>query len=311
MKVLVLGGTGLLGSSLTKILVDLNYYVSVLIRPSSKEKFKNIIKDRYEKIKNVIECDLLTSYREIDLGGYDAIFYLVQSRNYRNFPDFSEEIMMINTFVPIVLAKKAMEVGVSKFVYASTGGVYESSLNSKKNYKEEIFINVNKDINFYSASKLSAEVLLRNFAQYFETFIILRPYFIYGPYQNLNMLIPRLIKNIVNEEIIYLEGREGIKINPIYVEDASCAVAKTISLKGFHVINIAGKEKISIKKLCMMISKVLERKSIIRKVKFSYVNKKPRNLCGDITKMTGLLHNPIVSLEEGLTKTIDFILPAL
>ncbi len=69
--------------------------------------------------------------------------------------------------------------------------------------------------------------------------------------------------------------------------------------------------KISIKKLCMMVSKILEKKSILRKVKFSYVNKKPRNLRGDITKMTDLLHNPMVSLEEGLTKTIDFVLPAL
>ncbi len=134
----VLGGTGLLGSSLTKILV-VNYYVSVLIRPSSKEKLKNIIKDRYEKIENVIECDLLTSYKEIDLSGYDTIFYLVPSRNYRNFSYFSEEIMMIITFASIVSAKKAMEVGFSKFVHVCTRRIYDNSLNSKKIQRKNFY----------------------------------------------------------------------------------------------------------------------------------------------------------------------------
>ena len=63
----------------------------------------------------------------------------------------------------------------------------------------------------------------------FESFIITRPFFIYGTNQKKHMLIPRLIQNIKNSNEIILTSNEGIKINPIHVKDASMVYSKMIT----------------------------------------------------------------------------------
>ncbi|MCS7243629.1 MAG: NAD(P)-dependent oxidoreductase, partial [Candidatus Calescibacterium sp.] len=146
-----------------------------------------------------------------------------------------------------------------------------------------------------------AEIILRNYSDYFESFIILRPFFIYGPKQNINMLIPQLIKKVYYNEEITIEGKKGIKINPIYIEDAALATMKTINLKGKHIINIAGNEILNLKEIILNIAKILNKKPRIKTVESKKIS-----LIADITEMRQKLHTPQTNFQEGLEKTIDF-----
>ena len=267
MNIMIIGANGLLGRYLVDIFLKDNTNLFAVVKNKNKIKFED------NKV-NVVEIDLANFNVDILPKSIDVIFYLAQSNRFREFPDGSNDMLDINICAPNKIIQWAVKNGVKKFIYASSGGVY---LNSK----------------------LAAEMLLKNFAPFFETFVILRPFFMYGVGQTKTMLIPRLINNIINGEKILLGGVDGIKINPIYIQDAARIIAKTIDLNGEYIFNIAGAEIVSIRQLSETIGEVVGRKPIF------YQNSVSSNdLIGDISSMVEKLDKPIINILDGINKMV-------
>ena len=226
MNILVTGANGLLGRYLVELLSN---YHKVFAIVKDKEKLNFELNDNI----SAIEIDLSLIDTKLFPKNIDVVYYLAQSNRFREFPEGVDDMLSINVVAPNILAKWAVKSGVKKFIYASSGGVYT---NPNKPVKEFFYIFANEKLGFYLNSKLSAEMLLKNYASLFETFAIIRPFFMYGVGQNETMLIPRLIQSVQNEKEITLNGENGIKINPIYVTDASQAVANILDLSGEYII---------------------------------------------------------------------------
>jgi nucleoside-diphosphate-sugar epimerase len=289
MNILITGANGLLGRNMIQML-SLKHQVFAVVKSTNELKFElnnNI---------SLIELDLINIDLELLPKSLDVIYYLAQSNRFREFPKGAEDMRKINIDAPLILVEFAIDNGVKKFIYASSGGVYT---NPEKPVKEFFNINANEKLGFYLNSKLSAEMLLKNYALLFETFIIIRPFFMYGVGQNNNMLIPRLIQNIINNEEIRLNGKNGIKINPIYINDATKLVSKIVELSGEHIINIAGSEVVSLKELCIIIGKVVGKKPI-----FKYNQEKQNDLIADIVKMEEKLFSTQITIEKGIRKML-------
>ena len=186
MRILIVGANGLLARNLVNKLSDSNE-IFALINHESQPKF--ILKKRVTKIhQDLSDIDLTLLPDKIDV-----VYYLAQSNRFREFPEGVSDMMEVNINTPIKLIEWARTSGVKKFIYASSGGVYT---NPNEAVTEVSEINANEVLGFYLNSKLCAEMLLNTFARYFETFTIIRPFFIYGKEQNETMLIPRLINSI-------------------------------------------------------------------------------------------------------------------
>ena len=124
----------------------------------------------------------------------------------------------------------------------------------------------------------------------------------YGVGQNETMLIPRLISSVQNNKEITLNGQNGIKINPIYVTDASQAVANILDLTGEYIINIAGDEVISLRELCIKISQTVDKEPIFK------INDLSQNdLVADIEMMRKELIEPTIDLKIGIEKMVKKI----
>lgn len=293
MNILVTGANGLLGRYLIEFLSNSGHIVFALVKDKSKLNF-----DKNKNI-NIVEMDLSNIELSKLPQNIDAIYYLAQSNRFREFPDGVDDMLSINVLAPNILAKWAVKTGVKKFIYASSGGVYT---NPNKPVKEFFDINANEKLGFYLNSKLSAEMLLKNYASLFETFAIIRPFFMYGVGQNETMLIPRLISSVENEKEITLNGQNGIKINPIYVTDASQAVANILDLTGEYIINIAGDEVISLRELCIKISQTVDKEPIFK------INDLSQNdLVADIEMMRKELIEPTIDLKIGIEKMVKKI----
>lgn len=286
MNILIVGASGLLGRYLVDILKDIANLSAVV---------KNKINFEGTKV-NVVEVDLANFDVDVLPRSVDVIFYLAQSNRFREFPDGSNDMLDVNIYAPNKIIQWAVKNGVKKFIYASSGGVYS---NQPYPAKEFFQIDANHKLGFYLNSKLAAEMLLKNFAPFFETFVILRPFFMYGVGQTKTMLIPRLINNIINGEKILLSGVDGIKINPIYVQDAARIVAKTIDLKGEYIFNIAGAEIVSIRELSETIGEVVGKKPI-----FYQSNTNSNDLIGDISNMVEKLDRPTINIFHGINKMV-------
>ena len=292
MNILVTGANGLLGRYLVELLSN---YHKVFAIVKDKEKLN------FESNDNIsaIEIDLSLIDTKLFPKNIDVVYYLAQSNRFREFPEGVDDMLSINVVAPNILAKWAVKTGVKKFIYASSGGVYT---NPNKPVKEFFDINANEKLGFYLNSKLSAEMLLKNYASLFETFAIIRPFFMYGVGQNETMLIPRLISSVQNEKEITLNGENGIKINPIYVTDASQAVANILDLTGEYIINVAGEEVVSLRELCIKIGQAVDKEPIFK------INDVSQNdLVADIEMMKKELIEPTINLKIGIEKMVKEI----
>jgi nucleoside-diphosphate-sugar epimerase len=129
--------------------------------------------------------------------------------------------------------------------------------------------------------------------------IMLRFFFVYGPGQKRTMLIPRLIDSVKNGTPITLQGSDGIRINPTYAGDAASAIKSALDLTDSQKINVGGPDILSLRQIGEMIGDMVEKDPV-----FTVQNElKPKNIIGDIQKMTKLLGAPTTSFREGIHHT--------
>jgi UDP-glucose 4-epimerase len=227
----------------------------------------------------------------------DVIYHLAQSEHFREFPSKSLEIFNVNTSSTLKLLEYGRKAQCKQFIYASSGGVYG---NAEKGFVEDEPL-VNKgNLGFYLSTKFCSELLVENYNSFFDI-VITRFFFVYGERQDKSMLIPRLIENIKNGNEISLQGNEGIKINPIYVTDASNALSQMIALsKGNYKFNIGGNEILSLREICETIGELIGKAP-----KFKILKEEPKNLIGDISKMKEMLTTPVTSINSGLSSLLS------
>lgn len=291
MRILVTGATGLLGRRLIDIL-SADHQVYALVRDMEAARIGNDIVP--------IQADLSRFDPFVLPSSIDAVYYLAQSRRFREFPEGMEDMVEINLRSPLKLVAWARENGVKRFFYASSGGVYKNPIQPVKEFFD---INANEKNGFYLDSKLSAEMLLKNFAFCFETFAIMRPFFIYGPGQHPDMLIPRLIKSVATGREVFLNGSDGIRINPIHVNDAAIAFERLLGVEaGEYIFNIAGTEIVSMRQLGRLIGETLKIEPVFRRLEgMSF------DLVADIGLMKQKLHIPEVHLADGIQQITEVL----
>ena len=271
-KILVSGATGLLGYELVQ-------------RLSSNHQVYKLVKTLDTALgENQIVHNFLGEFDEKILPvKMDYIFHLAQFRDFKNFPEKSSEIFCVNTLSTLSLINYGLRSGVKKFVYTSTGGLYKGL---SFPISESDSIKKPQELDFYCASKLSSELLISSYSKFMDV-QILRPFFIFGPRQSDQMLIPRIIKSIRNKDSIHLAGKHGININPIYVKDAVSILIRLLEVPGSNLFNIAGNEIISISKLAFLVSEIIgEEPNFIHQLSQMDLvgdNKLVRNVLGDIS----------------------------
>ncbi len=229
----------------------------------------------------------------------NAVIHLAQSEYFRDFPERAHETFKTNVESVVKLLEYARQHNAKTFILASSGGIYGYG---DKEFSEKEPITSKGDLSFYLGTKLCSEIIAENYTQYMNI-IILRFFFVYGPGQNKTMLIPRLIGSVLNNRPIALDGEDGIRINPTYVSDAVDAICRSLLLCKSQKINIGGPEVLSLKEIGKTIGSLLKKKPC-----FSINDEiEPRNLIGDIQKMSKRLNAPIINLNEGIRRTINKI----
>lgn len=285
MKLLVTGGTGFIGSHLVDILSQKNELFCLI---QGKDQARSSL-----DVEWVVQ-DLGSPMDETRLPDHiDAIIHLAQSRHYREFPERSLDIFSVNLRSTLSLLEYGRKIGISKFVYASSGGIYGYS------YEKFMETDATNPINFYLTSKYCAELLVGNYNPFFHT-VVFRFFFVYGPKQK-GMLIPRLIENVRKGESIILYGKSGVRINPIHVKDAIKAFSPALETAVSGVFNIAGDEVVSIKELSERIGRWVGREPVLVYEKSAI----PGDIVGDNSRMKSVLGViPEISLNEGISELI-------
>jgi nucleoside-diphosphate-sugar epimerase len=295
MRILITGAGGFLGKRLTRQLAGKGHEVTAIVRRDPPAEDSSYF--RAPGI-NVLKVDLA----RLDCGslpaGMGAIYSIAQSSHFRDFPAKADDIFAVNVSANMKLLQWAMDNKVRKFVFASSGGIYGGRPGGM--LRESDPLSVDPPLGFYLGTKLCAEVILQNCRQFFDTMVILRPFFIYGPGQRKDMLIARMVESVRDGRPIQLQGPDGLRLNPVFVDDAAAAFARALDLVGWHIINVAGPAAVTLREIGEKIGACLGRKPV-----FEVKEGTPIDYVAATDAARSKLGMPFTDIDEGIKATVD------
>ena len=287
-RLLISGANGLLGKT-------------TLIKLSSKYSVFAIVREipAHETVPGVIYIELdLSSDWDVSLlpSEMDIIVHVAQSNKYKDFPSSAMEVFNVNLTSTMKLLDYGHRAAIKKFVLASTGGLYAQN---RLPLTEDSDIFSPDKLTHYLGTKLSSEVFATNYRPFFHV-DILRIFFMYGPGQKSNMLIPRLISSIQKGDPILLAGDSGIRLNPIFVEDVVDIIASRLLSDDSQVFNVAGQEVVNFRQLSEIIGELIGKKPV-----FDIKGSQP-DLVSEFHRCVEFLGGMGTPLHLGLSRTINW-----
>ena len=227
----------------------------------------------------------------------DAVIHLAQSRAFRDFPASAADIYGVSVGTTMRLLDWAYRAGARQFILGSTGGLYgtsDTAVNESSPIPDQ-----RSQLGFYFAGKRSSELLANQYASQFNV-ATLRFFFVYGAGQPKEMLMPRLAANIQKGQPVLLQGQDGIRINPIHVDDAVLAVERCLSLAESRVLNIAGPEVLTLREIAEIMGAYLARAPVFTVDKIAV----PNHLVADVARMTRALGAPEIGVKAGIAELL-------
>ena len=277
-SILITGANGFIGSGLVKALSSLKYRVKAV-----DANFGDIaLKETWERMPTSKILIHLAAKSEVPLSW--------------NFPSDFVQTNCVATSLALEYCRfhKAKLIFLSSYIYADSGSqpIHENSQICAKNP--------------YALTKLFSEQLCEMFNKNFgvESQII-RPFNVYGPNQNENFLIPKIIR----EAQIF--GTVNIKdIEPrrdfVYVEDLISAIIKLINYNGpYRTFNIGTGQSHSVLDVIEIVQNLLRHSIEVRNENV----RRPDEILDSVANIDlarlELGWTPKVSLSEGLFRMIS------
>jgi GDP-L-fucose synthase len=298
-KILITGGTGLIGREVLKYL-SLSGFKSLKVVSLDKLSLK-IPKTKfiYGDLSDLEFCKKITKNIDIvfHLAGIKGSIKVTLSRP----ASFLVPLVMMNT--NILEASRLNKV--KRLVYTSSIGAY-----SENSELVETNNSLGEPMDTYPGhAKRIAELQIQAYKKQFnlKNYYILRPCNVYGPGDNFDknnaMVIPSLMNKILKSKGKVKVWGDGKSIRDFaYSRDVARAILLT-SIRGtgkFKFLNIGSGKGISIKKLVETFHEIVNFKSIFDKNKASGYSKRVLNMKN--TKKI-LNYKPNYSLKEGLLET--------
>lgn len=305
-RILVTGGAGFVGSNLVKTLV--NQYgakVKVLddLFTGSLDHLKGV---DFEFIKGSVEDSKLV---EKCVENTDIVFHLA-SRNIIVSNKNPREDLNVNVKGSFNVFEACLKHHVARVVYTSTSSIYGEperipiSEDDRKSY-----------LNFYSASKFSAEVYAKTFFEVFHLPVsILRYSNVYGPNQlpanPYCGVIGKLLSAAIAGEPLRIHGSGYQTRDYTYIDDAvNATIAAAMQPEAIgEDYNIGTGSETSVNELANIILEITQSNSVIKYVNNRDIDNISRRSININKAIRDLRYKPQHNISEGLKKTLNWFL---
>lgn len=309
-KVLVTGAGGFIGSHLVERLAQSGAEVRAFVRYNSRgdpgllrfippetasllELIPGDLKDADAVRQAVQDCSLV-----FHLGAMISIPY-----SYKH----PVEVATANLIGTLNILTACRDLGVERLIHTSSSEVYGTALHVPIDEQHPL-----QGQSPYSASKIGADKLVESYyCAYSLPAVTVRPFNTFGPRQSARGVIPTIITQALKNRVIKLGNLDSTR-DFTYVEDtvagflraaqADNAVGRTFNLGTGVEIRIGD----LVKKVAELIGTDIEIHQEQERLRPE--RSEVRQLISDNSLAKSVLGwSPAVSLEEGLTRTIDWI----
>jgi UDP-glucose 4-epimerase len=310
MKILVTGGAGFIGSHLVDELVKRNHRVIIIDNLSTGKKENINPKAKFYQI-DICSPKIAHIFKK---EKPEIIYHCAAQINLRSSlkdPIFDAKTNIIGSLN--ILKETLSFKKIKRFIFSSTGGgIYGETrkIPTKENEPAE-------PTTPYGLNKLIFEKYLEIYSRFYSlSYVILRYANVYGPRQNTKAeagVIAIFIEKLLREEIPTINGDGNQTRDFIYVDDVVRANLlflenKIYSLvkrnKEVPIFNVGTGIETSIIKLFKKICQLLGKKVKPKYGPFILGDLKRSAL--DCSKIKKFGWKPIIDLESGLNKTIEW-----
>ena len=306
-KILVTGGSGFIGSAIVKYLVQKGHKV-IVFDNNSRGKIERLIKVK-KKIK-FIKGDIRNKKKLLSISDtVDTVIHLAYVNGTEYFYKKPFEILDIAVNGLINILEFCKKKKVKKFYLASSSEVYQNPSKIPTDEKEMLKIpNINNPRYSYGGGKIISELYGLYFAKkYLKKFIIFRPHNVYGKDMGNEHVIPQFInrfRKLSNNKIFKIHGTGNEVRSFIHIDDFIFGFDKIFKKgKNQEIYNIGTNEKIKISSLAKLISKILNQKIKLKKIKI--LKGSPIMRCPNIKKIKKLGFKQNIRLKDGIKKIIN------
>jgi dTDP-glucose 4,6-dehydratase len=302
-RAVITGAAGFIGSHLSESLLDRGYSVIGV---------DNLLTGNTDNISHLHGRDFtfikhdVTNYIYID-GPVDVVLHWASPASpidYLELPIPTLKVGALGTHKALGLAKAKG----SKFVIASTSEVYGDPLEHPQ--KESYWGNVNPvgPRGVYDEAKRFAEAMTMAYHRYHgvDTKIV-RIFNTYGPRMRLNdgRAVPAFMSQALRGEDVTIFGSGKQTRSFCYVSDLVEGIVRLMESKENDPVNIGNPHEMTIEDIARTIIRMTGSKSQI--VYRPLPEDDPKVRQPDITRARTILRwEPKVSLEQGLTKTLEY-----
>ena len=294
--ILITGASGFVGSFLKKKLVKKNFVIGLDV---FKDKYKN-------KNYKFLKIDLIKNlYSKLNKFKVDIIIHLAAVSKDKLFKEDIKNSYENNIISTLNLLKFAQIKKITNFVFASSEWVYGDH-NKNKLLTEDTYINRSKVKSGYGISKLICEDLIINSfnSNLIKNYVILRFGIIYGPRLQPASVVEGLIKEILKDDRIIINGSAKTSRKFIYINDLVNGIIKSINLKKPAILNLGHTNLVSIKQIIKIINNNLKfnKKYIIQNPSQPVIRNVSSNLAKNILKW-----KPKYNIQKGIANIINKI----
>ena len=302
---LVTGGTGFIGSYICELLIKKNCNVKII---------DNNFRGRISKIKGIkkhikfIKGDI-RNRRVLDkaLKNTDAVIHLAYVNGTKYF--YSKPVLVLDVAIKGILnvIEGCIKHKVKELYLASSSEVYQTPNKIPTDEKESLKIpNIFNPRYSYGGGKILTELMGIHYGKkYFKKLVIFRPHNVYGNNMGNEHVVPEFINRFkkLKSKFFKIQGTGNEIRSFIYIEDFVSAFNLILN-KGKHlnIYNIGTNQKIKIKELAKKLSKIFEKKIVIKKTPLSKGGTTIR--VPNINKIKQLGFKYKFSLDKGLKKML-------
>ncbi len=311
-KFIVTGGLGFIGSNLVEYLINLGHFVINIDKVSYSSNFYNLKNVQKNKRYKFFKLDINNKKKlAIVIRKFKpkAIFNLAAETHVDRSIDNSSQfiksnILGVHNLLEILLSNKKI-----KFIHISTDEVFGNIM--KNSRADENFPYRPK--NPYAATKAASDHLINSYINTFQLNVIITNCCNnYGPKQNPEKFIPKIISNIINHKKLPVYGRGLNSREWIYVLDHCKALYKVFREgKAGETYNIGSNQNyrnIDLVKKIVSISK--SKKLYNNKSKIKFIKDRPghdlRYAINSKKIRKELNWKPEKNINKGLLETIEW-----
>jgi NAD dependent epimerase/dehydratase len=309
-RALVTGAGGFIGSHLAHRLVREGARVRAFVRYNSRADIgllNQLPPDILREIE-VVAGDLRDSnavYRSVE--GMDFVFHLGALIAIPYSYHHPREVVETNVTGTLNVLMASLDLETPRLIHTSTSEVYGTALRVPIDEDHPL-----QGQSPYSASKIGADKLVESFFCSYELPVVtVRPFNTYGPRQSARAVIPTIITQALNQDVIQL-GSLDTKRDFTFVSDTVNGFIKAAQAQDVEgqTFNLGTGSEVTIGELADMILKIVDRpvriesdSSRLRPGKSEVM----RLLSDNRLAQQKIGWQPEIPLEEGLRSTVTWI----